>query len=142
MIAKSWMKNDGKCFWPPFKSSAAIHKAVTTLQPLTFDWKIYPARILYTTDFYEEAQSRLEKAADTSNIETDTEEKKGTKRKRKTAITFCVSDEDIVIGDEELYRRHYFDPSNSQRTSNVIPNIAEYSKSCVELDGKIDKKSL
>jgi hypothetical protein len=32
-------------------------------------------------DFYEEARSRLEKAADTSNIETDTEEKRGTKRK-------------------------------------------------------------
>ncbi|XP_065668457.1 uncharacterized protein LOC136088526 [Hydra vulgaris] len=92
------MKNDGKCFWPPFKSSTAIRKAITTLQPPTFDWKIYPARILYTTDFYEEAQSRLEKAADTSNIETDTEEKKGTKRKRKTAMTFCESDEDIVVG--------------------------------------------
>ncbi|XP_065661135.1 uncharacterized protein LOC136084647 [Hydra vulgaris] len=61
---------------------------------------------------YEEAQSHLEKAAD-SNIETDTEEKKGTKQKRKTAMTFCESDEDIVVGDEELYGRYYFDSSNS-----------------------------
>ncbi|XP_065646287.1 uncharacterized protein LOC136076769 isoform X1 [Hydra vulgaris] len=129
VIAKSWMKNDGKCFWPPFKSSAVIRKAVTTLQAPTSDWKIYPARILYTTDFYEEARSCLEKAADTSNIETDTEEKKGTKRKRMTAMKFCESDEDNVVGDEELYGRHYFDSSNSQRTSNMISNIADVFKS-------------
>ncbi|XP_065675557.1 uncharacterized protein LOC136091773 [Hydra vulgaris] len=115
----------GKRFWNLFKISAAIRKAVTTLQAPTSDWKIYPARILYTTDFYEKAQSRLEKTADTLNIETDTEEKKGTKQKRKTAMTFSESDKDIVVGDEELYRRYYFDSSNSQRTSNVILNIAE-----------------
>ncbi|XP_065656904.1 uncharacterized protein LOC136092133 [Hydra vulgaris] len=107
------MKNDGKSFWHLFKSSAAIRKAVTTLQAPTSDWKIYPARILYTTDFYEKAQSRLEKTADTLKIETDTEEKKGTKQKRKTAMAFSESDEDIVVGDEELYRRYYFDSSNS-----------------------------
>ncbi|XP_065666726.1 uncharacterized protein LOC136087553 [Hydra vulgaris] len=64
-------------------------------------------------DFYEKAQSRLEKTADTLKIETDTEEKKGTKQKRKTAMAFSESDEDIVVGDEELYRRYFFDSSNS-----------------------------
>ena len=49
VIAKGWMKNDGKCFWPPFKSSSAIRKAVTSLQAPTSDWQIYPARVLYTT---------------------------------------------------------------------------------------------
>lgn len=52
VVAKSWMKNDGKCFWPPFKSSSAIRKAVTSLQAPTSDWQIYPARILYTTGFH------------------------------------------------------------------------------------------
>ncbi|XP_065651135.1 uncharacterized protein LOC136079330 [Hydra vulgaris] len=99
VIAKSWMKNGRKCFWPPFKNPLHFVK----LSQLCRHWKIYPARILYTTDFYEEAQSRLEKAADASNIENDTAEKKGTKRKRKTAMTFCESDEDIVVGDEGLY---------------------------------------
>ncbi|XP_065669495.1 uncharacterized protein LOC136088768 [Hydra vulgaris] len=44
-------------------------------------------------------------------------------------MTFCESDEDIVVGDEGLYGRHYFDSSNSQRTSNMIPNIADVFKS-------------
>ncbi|XP_065666631.1 uncharacterized protein LOC136087537 isoform X1 [Hydra vulgaris] len=114
----------GKRFWHLFKSSAAFRKAVTTLQARTSDWKIYPARILYTTDFYEKAQSHLEKTADTLNIETDTEEKKGTKQKRKRAMTFSESDEDILVGGEELYRIYYFNSLNSQRTSNVILNIA------------------
>ncbi|XP_065643526.1 uncharacterized protein LOC136075132 [Hydra vulgaris] len=75
----------------------------------------YTLRGFYTLQIcvYEEAQSHLEKAADTSNIETDTKEKKGTKQKRKTAMTFCESDDDIVVGDEELYGRYYFDSSNS-----------------------------
>ncbi|XP_065667432.1 uncharacterized protein LOC136087811 isoform X2 [Hydra vulgaris] len=130
----------GKRFWNLFKISAAIRKAVTTLQAPTSDWKIYPARILYTTDFYEKAQSRLEKTADTLNIETDTEEKKGTKQKRKTAMTFSESDKDIVVGDEELYRRYYFDSSNSQRTSNVILNIADFQNVALSWMAKIDKK--
>ncbi|XP_065655576.1 uncharacterized protein LOC136081713 isoform X2 [Hydra vulgaris] len=133
VIAKSWMKNDRKCFWPPFKNPLQFVKLSQPCRHWKIypdrHWKIYPARILCTTDFYEEAQSRLEKAADASNIENDTAEKKGTKRKRKTAMTFCESDEDIVVGDEGLYGRHYFDSSNSQRTSNMIPNIADVFKS-------------
>ncbi|XP_065681309.1 uncharacterized protein LOC124817058 isoform X3 [Hydra vulgaris] len=117
--------NNGKCFWLPFKNSSAIRKVVTSLQAPTSDWQIYPARILYTT----EARSRLEKAADTSNIETDTEEKRETKQKRKMTMTFCESDEDIVVSDEEQHGRYYLKNSNGQSISNVILNIAEVLKS-------------
>jgi len=40
--------NNGKCFWPPYKSLSRIHKAVQQREVPAAEWTTFSCRILYT----------------------------------------------------------------------------------------------
>ncbi|XP_065152686.1 uncharacterized protein [Paramisgurnus dabryanus] len=68
VVPSSWIKN-GECMWPPNKIDIA--KAVKLQECPGDEWKPHKARIIFTSNDYNEARRKLPQAVDHTDIGSD-----------------------------------------------------------------------
>ncbi len=49
IICTSWRLSDTQCYWPPFRSSVRLEKAVLGNQKPEADWSVHAIRVLSNT---------------------------------------------------------------------------------------------
>ncbi|XP_038062304.1 uncharacterized protein LOC119732768 [Patiria miniata] len=98
LIPDNWLlKSQNKALWPPFRSLAAISKAVRDkLKPDLMTWESFRIRVLYRCETYEEGHRKAKLAEETSDLQTAEELEDGQKktRKRRRPVQWTSSDED------------------------------------------------
>lgn len=52
LVPSNWCTDDGKCYWPPFKSTMRFEKAVRCRETPNTSWTSHPMRILSSTGMY------------------------------------------------------------------------------------------
>ncbi|CAN8013759.1 unnamed protein product, partial [Ixodes persulcatus] len=96
-IASYWVQ-DGKSFWPPFKSSTKVTAAIKGRMKPDHDWEQFTCRVLSSTDSYEVARKRAIRAEERSDVTSEPEANvKRTRRPPKPLddyLTESSSDED------------------------------------------------
>ncbi|XP_071581906.1 uncharacterized protein [Temnothorax nylanderi] len=100
VIPIKWMnEKETKCFWPYYKSTDRVKKAVLSIEiPNPNTWTEYAARVLHKYNTYQEARFHLSKAEYTSHLDSeennDNEYRK--KRKRIQNKTYSSSSEESL----------------------------------------------
>ncbi|XP_042142353.1 uncharacterized protein LOC121833279 [Ixodes scapularis] len=97
VIASDWVQ-DGKTFWPPFKSSTRVTAAIKGRMKPDYDWEQFTCRVLSSTDSYEVARKRAIRAEERSDVTSEPEANvKRTRRPPRPLddyLTESSSDED------------------------------------------------
>ncbi|XP_039307666.1 rRNA methyltransferase 2, mitochondrial isoform X2 [Solenopsis invicta] len=98
VVPTKWVnKQSTKCFWPYYKGTDRIKKAILSSEiPDPEKWDEYDTRILHKYNTYQEARSHLSKAVYTSHL--DSEEDNECRRKRKRiSKTWSSSEESVIL---------------------------------------------
>ncbi|XP_071095074.1 uncharacterized protein [Haliotis cracherodii] len=99
LIPDTWLEGDRFCYWPKYKNSNQMDRAVkSSVEPDKDTWKIYEISIMYKNASYDKARRKLPLAEETSNLDTEMEEEgQIDTRKRRPPTKYLSSDSE----DEE-----------------------------------------
>ncbi|XP_071554276.1 uncharacterized protein [Temnothorax nylanderi] len=100
VIPIKWMnERETKCFWPYYKSTDRVKKAVLSIEiPNPNTWTEYAVRVLHKYNTYQEARSHLSKAEYTSHLDSEenNDNEHRNKRKRIHNRIHSLSDESLA----------------------------------------------
>ncbi|XP_067203719.1 RGS domain-containing serine/threonine-protein kinase A-like [Linepithema humile] len=98
VIPAKWINKEGtKCFWPYYKGTDRIKKAILSIEiPDPEKWVEYDTRILHKYNTYQEARSHLSKAVYTSHLDSEEDNECRPKRKR-ISKTWSSSEESLIL---------------------------------------------
>lgn len=111
VVATTWIFDVNEtthCYWPPFKSGGMCNRAVEKCQTADPSWKSYQCRVMYKTDDYAKARSKLHDAELTSSLESEREATDTQNRKRKRGLCqmYVESSESGSDAEQPSKKRH------------------------------------
>ncbi|PIK59062.1 hypothetical protein BSL78_04019 [Apostichopus japonicus] len=94
VIPSQWRTGERECFWPPYKSSTRFEKAVKSVEAPQASWTRHTIRVLSTTGSYARAMILLTRAEETSDLATENEDERPSKRRKLQNRRYVSSSDD------------------------------------------------
>ncbi|PIK36826.1 hypothetical protein BSL78_26353 [Apostichopus japonicus] len=94
VIPSQWRTGERECFWPPHKSSTRFEKAVKSVEAPQASWTRHTIRVLSTTGSYARAMILLTRAEETSDLATENEDERPSKRRKLQNRRYVSSSDD------------------------------------------------
>ncbi|XP_046548860.1 amyloid beta A4 precursor protein-binding family B member 1-interacting protein-like isoform X2 [Haliotis rubra] len=109
IVPHTWLHGREYCFWPKFKNSNQLDKGVKTCcLPDKDTWKLYTITVMYSSESYDKVRRKLPLATDMSNLDTEAEDDRESRKRRPTgrylSSSSSSSDEETQVAKSKESR--------------------------------------